>query len=368
MQIAIVGLASAGKTTVFNTLTRGHAETGGYGALQLNVGVVKVPDARLERLADLFHPKKVVHADVTYVDLPAPPASSEGRVGTDELPAEHMARLREADALIHVVRAWDDAAHPHPAGSVDPARDIEQLDLEFMLADLAMIERRLERLNAGGGRHGTPAEREANEREGQILVRLKAVLEGDRPIRDEALDADDEKAIRGFRFLTQKPVLILVNVGEGDLAGAGAVVERISGAYGHSHAMVDSLSAKIEMELGELEPDEAAVFMEELGLAESSLDRVIALSYRLVGLISFLTAGPDEVRAWPIPDGSNAVDAAGAIHTDLAKGFIRAETIGYEDLLTLGSMAEAKKHGKVRSEGKTYRVRDGDVIEILFSK
>jgi hypothetical protein len=161
---------------------------------------------------------------------------------------------------------------------------------------------------------------------------------------------------------------VLVNVGEGDLAGAPALIERIGAGYGHSHAMVDALSAKIEMELGELEPDEAAVFMEELGLAESSLDRVIALSYRLVGLISFLTAGPDEVRAWPIPDGSNAVDAAGAIHTDLAKGFIRAETIGYEDLLTLGSMAEAKKHGKVRSEGKTYRVRDGDVIEILFSK
>ncbi len=368
MQIAIVGLAGAGKTTVFNTLTRGHAETGGYGALQLNVGVVKVPDDRLGKLADVFHPKKVVHADVTYVDLPAPPASSEGRVGTDELPAEHMARLREADALIHVVRAWDDAAHPHPAGSVDAARDIEQLDLEFTLADLAMIDRRLERLNAGGGRHGTPAEREANEREAVILARLKTVLEGERPIRDEPLDADDEKAIRGFRFLTQKPVLVLVNVGEGDLAGAPALIERIAAGYGHSHAMVDALSAKIEMELGELEPDEAAVFMEELGLAESSLDRVIGLSYRLVGLISFLTAGPDEVRAWPIPDGSTAVDAAGAIHTDLAKGFIRAETIGYEELLAAGSIAEAKKVGKVRSEGRTYRVRDGDVIEILFSR
>ncbi len=368
MQIAIVGLAGAGKTTVFNTLTRGHAETGGYGALQLNVGVVKVPDERLGRLAEVFHPKKIVHADVTYVDLPAPPASSEGRVGTDELPAEHMARLREADAMIHVVRAWDDAAHPHPSGSVDPARDIEQLDLEFMLADLAMIDRRLERLNAGGGRHGTPAEREANEREAVILVGLKAVLEGGRPIRDEALDADDEKAIRGFRFLTQKPVLVLLNVGEGDLAGAPALIERIAAGYGHSHAMVDALSAKIEMELGELEPDEAAVFMEELGLAESSLDRVIALSYRLVGLISFLTAGPDECRAWPIPDGSSAVDAAAAIHTDLAKGFIRAETIGYEDLLAAGSIAEAKKVGKVRSEGRTYRVRDGDVIEILFSR
>ena len=368
MQIAIVGLAGAGKTTVFNTLTRGHAETGGYGALQLNVGVVKVPDDRLGKLADLFHPKKVVHADVTYVDLPAPPASSEGRVGTDELPAEHMARLREADALIHVVRAWDDAAHPHPGGSVDAARDIEQLDLEFTLADLAMIDRRLERLNAGGGRHGTPAEREANEREAVILARLKTVLEGERPIRDEPLDADDEKAIRGFRFLTQKPVLVLVNVGEGDLAGAPALIEQIGAGYGHSHAMVDALSAKIEMELGELEPDEAAVFMEELGLAESSLDRVIGLSYRLVGLISFLTAGPDEVRAWPIPDGSTAVDAAGAIHTDLAKGFIRAETIGYEELLAAGSIAEAKKVGKVRSEGRTYRVRDGDVIEILFSR
>jgi ribosome-binding ATPase len=368
MQIAIVGLAGSGKTTVFNTLTRGHAETGGYGGLQLNVGVVKVPDDRLDRLAAIFKPKKIVHADVTYVDLPAPPASSEGRVGTEELPAEHLARLREADALIHVVRAWDSAAHPHPAGSVEPVRDLEQLDLEFMLADLSMIERRLERLHAGGGRHGTPAEREANDREEVILVGLKAVLEAGRPIRDEALDPDDEKAIRGFRFLTQKPVLILLNVGEGDIAAAPALVDRIVSGYGHRHAMVDALSAKIEMELGELEPAEAAVFMEELGITSSSLDRVIALSYRLVGLISFLTAGPDEVRAWPIPDGSNAVDAAGAIHTDLAKGFIRAETIDYEELLSAGSIAEAKKHGRVRSEGKTYRVRDGDVIEILFSR
>jgi len=367
MQIAIVGLAGCGKTTVFNTLTRGHAETGGYGGLQLNVGVVKVPDERLDKLAAVFKPKKIVHADVTYVDLPAPPASSEGHVGAEELPAEHLARLRDSDALIHVVRAWDSAAHPHPAGSVDPARDLENLDLEFMLADLAMVDRRLERLK-GSGRHGTPAEREANEREEAILVRLKPALEAGRPIRDVALDADEEKALRGFRFLTQKPVLVLLNVGEGELAGAPALVERVKGGYDHRHAMVDALSAKIEMELGELEPEEAAVFMEELGLAESALDRVIRLSYRLVGLISFLTAGPDEVRAWPIPDGSNAVDAAGAIHTDLARGFIRAETIAYEELLELGSIAEAKKHGKVRSEGKTYRVRDGDVVEILFSR
>ncbi len=367
MQIAIVGLAGSGKTTVFNTLTRGHAETGGYGGLQLNVGVVKVPDDRLDKLAAVFKPRKIVHADVTYVDLPAPPASSEGHIGTEELPPEHLARLREADALIHVVRAWDDAAHPHPAGSVDASRDLEQLDLEFILSDLAMIDRRLDRLR-GTGRHGTPAEREANEREEAILARLKPALEAGRPLRDEALDPDEEKALRGFRFLTQKPVLVLVNVGEGDLPSAPALVARIAAGYDHRHAMVDALSAKIEMELGELDPDEAAVFMEELGIHESSLDRVIALSYRLVGLISFLTAGPDEVRAWPVPDGSNAVDAAAAIHTDLARGFIRAETIAYEELLAAGSIAEAKKHGKVRSEGKTYCVRDGDVIEILFSR
>ncbi len=367
MQIAIVGLAGSGKTTVFNTLTRGHAETGGFGGLTLNVGVVKVPDPRLDRLAEIFHPKKIVQADVTYVDLPAPPASSEGHVGTEELPAEHLARLRDSDALLHVVRAFEDPSVPHPDGSVDAARDLERLDLEFILADLSMVDRRLERLTTAG-RHGTPAEREPNEREEVILRKLKEGLDAGRPIRDIGLDADEAKAVRGFRFLTEKPVLVLLNIGEGDIAGAPALVERIAGSYRHENALVEALSAKIEMELGELEPEEATAFMEELGIAESGLGRVIHLSYRLLGLISFLTAGPDEVRAWPVPDGSSAVDAAGAIHTDLARGFIRAETVAYDDLVTLGSMAEARKAGRLRSEGKTYRVRDGDVIEILFSR
>ena len=367
MQIAIVGLTGSGKTTVFNTLTRGHAETGGFGGFTMNVGVVKVPDERLDRLAEIFKPKKIVQADVTYVDLPAPPASSEGHVGTEELPAEHLARLRDSDALLHVVRAFDDPSVPHPAGSVDPARDLEQLDLEFILADLAMVDRRLDRL-AASGRHGTAAEREANEREEVVLRRLKVELEAGRPIRDADIDADAAKAIRGFRFLTEKPVLVLLNIGEREIGTAAAQVEAISATYDHRHAIVDALSARIEMELGELEPDEAAVFMAELGIERSGLGRVIALSYQLLGLISFLTAGPDEVRAWPIPDGSLAVDAAGAIHTDLAKGFIRAETVSYDDLLKLRSMAEARKAGRLRSEGRTYRVRDGDVLEILFSR
>ena len=367
MQIAIVGLAGAGKTTVFNTLTRGDVQTGGFGGMELHVGVVKVPDPRLARLAEIFHPKKIVHADVTYIDLPAPPASSEGHVGTEELPAEHLARLRDADALLHVVRAWDDPHHPHPAGSVDPWRDLDQLDLELTLADLAVVDRRLERLH-GSGRHGTPAEREANEREGVILGRVRGGLADGRPIRDAGLTPDEAKSLRGFRFLTEKPVLVLLNVGEGDLARTGELVADVAGRYDHRHALVDALSARIEMELGQLDPEEAAVFAAELGITASSLDRVIALSYRLLGLVSFLTAGPDEVRAWPVPDGSTAVDAAGAIHTDLARGFIRAETVPYEDLVALGSTAEARKHGKLRSEGRSYRVKDGDVLEVLFSK
>ena len=369
MQIAIVGLAASGKTTVFNTLTRGHAETGGFGGLQLNVGVVKVPDARLDRLAEIFKPKKIVQADVTYVDLPAPPASSEGRIGTEELPAEHLGRLRDSDALLHVVRAFEDPSVPHPLGNVDPWRDLENLDLEFILADLAIADRRLERL-AATGRHGTPAEREANEREEVILRRLKAALEAGRPIRDEPLER---------RRGEGDPRLPVPDPEAGPRPAQprrdGPPERRRSGSP-RSPSATTVPARDRRLAVG---PDRdgarrarrrrgLAAFMDELGLHESSLDRVIALSYRLLGLISFLTAGPDEVRAWPIPDDSTAVDAAAAIHTDLAHGFIRAEVVAYEDLLALGSIAEARKHGKLRSEGKTYRVRDGDVLEILFSR
>ena len=364
MEIAIVGLAASGKTTVFNTLTRGHAETGGYGGMTVNVGVVKVPDPRLTQLTELFKPKREVPADVTYLDLPAPPPT-DGATAND-LPADALARLRNADALLHVVRAFQDPAVPHPSGGVDPWRDLEQLDLELTLADLAMAEKRLEKLQTSG-RHGTPAEREANERELAVLERIVPGLTAGRPIRDLALDDDAAKVIRGFRFLTEKPVLALLNVGEGDLASAEAQVTGLRERYDHRQSMIDALSARIEMEIGELDDESAAVFREELGLAESSLDRVIRLSYRLLGLISFFTAGPDETRAWTIHDGDTAVDAAGAIHSDLARGFIRAEVVACEDLLELGSMAEARRHGRLRQEGKAYRVKDGDVLEVLFN-
>jgi GTP-binding protein YchF len=363
MQIAIVGLVQAGKTTTFNALTRGHAETGGYGGLTVHVGVVKVPDARLDALAEIFHPKKVVHADVTYADIPAPPGG-EGAV-TDELPAEVVGRLRDADAFLHVVRAFDDPSVPHPAGSVDPARDLERLDLEFALADLAVVERRLERL-AREAQHGTTAEREEADRERAILERLRAALSDGRPIRDLALTDDEARILRGFRFLTEKPVLVLVNVGERDLPRAAALVDGIRDSYRHQATLVDALSAKIEMEIGELPEEEAAVFLADLGLERPGSERVIELSYRLLGRISFLTAGPDEVRAWPVPRGSTALDAAAAIHSDLARGFIRAEVVPYDDLVALGSMAAARHAGKLRSESKAAEVKDGDVIEVLF--
>lgn len=365
MQIAIVGLARAGKTTVFNTLTRGHAETGGFGGLTVNTGVVKVPDERLTLLTARFKPKREVPADVTYVDLPAPPLATDGVTAAD-IPADQLARLRTADALLHVVRAFEDPSVPHPDGSVDPWRDIERLELEFVLADLAVVEKRVDKLRTSG-RHGTPAERESNEREQEVLERILPALTAGRPIRDLDLSEDDAKRIRGFRFLTEKPVLVLLNIGEADIARSAEVVAGISGQVTHRATLVEALSARIEMEVGELSEEEAAVFREDLGLEGSSLERVIRLSYQLLGLISFFTAGPDETRAWTIPDGATAQDAAGAIHSDLARGFIRAEIVGWEDLLALGSTAEARKVGKLRSEGKTYRMRDGDVAEILFN-
>jgi ribosome-binding ATPase len=365
VQVAIVGLARAGKTTVFNTLTRGEAETGGYGGMTVNVGVVKVPDDRLRRLTEMYHPKREVPADVTYADLPAPPTSADGTTPA-EIPADQLARLRNADELLHVVRAFEDPSVAHPDGSVDPARDVERLDLEFILADLAVVERRIEKLSTSG-RHGSAAEREANEQELELLEGIVPALREGRPIRDLELSDDELKRLRGFRFLTEKPVLILLNVGEADIPRAPELASEFAATYEHGHARVEALSARIEMEIGQLEPEEATVFRADMGLTESSLERVIRLSYELLGLISFFTVGPDETRAWTVPTGATAVDAAGAIHSDLARGFIRAEVIGWQELLDVGSEAEAKKKGLLRSEGKDYRMRDGDVVKVLFN-
>jgi GTP-binding protein YchF len=361
MQVTIVGLPGSGKTTVFNALTGGHAETGGFsgGRAAPNVSVVKVPDERLDRLAALFRPKKTTHADVTYVDVAIPAgAAREGTINPDVL-----AQIRNADALLHVARAFDDAT---AAAVADPWRDVDDLDVEFTVADLSVIEKRLEKLRTQG-RHGSQAERDAAQREQELLERIEPHLSDGRPIRSFGLTHDEELLLRGYRFLTQKPVLVVLNVDEGRLPEAASLEAAGRDHYGQPHTDVAVLAGKIEAEIGELSEEDARLFMDDLGIAEPSRGRVIRLTYALLGLFSFFTAGEDECRAWTLRTGSTAVDAAGVIHSDLARGFIRAQVIGYEDLLDVGSMAEARKRGTLRQEGKGYLVQDGDVIEVLFN-
>lgn len=360
MQVTIVGLPGSGKTTVFNALTGAHADTGGFsgGRAAPNIGVVKVPDERLDRLTELFHPRKTVPADVTYVDVAIPAgAAREGTINPD-----HLALIRNADALLHVTRAFDGGAE----GAPDPWRDVENLDTEFAIADLMVIEKRLEKLRTSG-RHGAPGEREANAQEEELLARLEPELSAGRPLRAVQLSDDDELRLRGYRFLTQKPVLVVINLAEGQLATAAELETAGRSRYAQPQSDVAALGGKIESELAQLSAEDAALFMEDLGIAEPSRGRIIRLTYELLGLFSFFTAGEDECRAWTLRSGDSAVDAAAAIHTDLARGFIRAEVVTFDDLMACGSMAEARKRGLLRSEGKTYAVRDGDVIEVLFN-
>jgi ribosome-binding ATPase len=361
MQVTIVGLPGSGKTTVFNALTGGHAETGGFsgGRAAPNVSVVKVPDRQVDRLAALFRPRKTTYADVTYVDVAIPAgAAREGTVNPDVL-----AQIRNADALVHVARAFDDASS---AVSADPWRDVDDLDLEFTVADLSVIEKRLEKLRTQG-RHGSAAEREQAQREEELLRRLEPHLSEGRPIRSFGLSDDEELLVRGYRFLTQKPVLVVLNIDEARLPEAEGLESSGRERYGQPQTDVAALAGKIEAELGELSDADARLFMDDLGIAEPSRGRVVRLTYDLLGLFSFYTAGEDECRAWTIRRGATAVEAAGAIHTDLARGFIRAEVIGVEDLLSAGSTAEARKRGVLRQEGKTYAVQPDDVIQVLFN-
>ncbi len=365
LRLVIVGLPSSGKTTVFNALTRAEAAVGTYTAAedQPNLATVKVPDVRLDVLGGIFKPKKIVPADVQYVDV----AGLTKGMGEKGLSGQLLGHLAQAQALVHVVRAFADANVPHPEDTVDPLRDIETLELEFTFSDLGIIEKRLRRIKDTIAKTRGP-EREANEREAALLQRLQGELEGGTPIRAVEMSEDEIKILRGFGFLTAKPLLILLNLGEDQLGAPGeALVAQARERFAGVQLEFAALAGKIESELAQLDPADAADFMADLGIVESGLDRVISISYTLLGLISFLTAGPDECRAWTIPAASSAVEAAGAIHSDLARGFIRAEVVAYDDMVATGSMAEARKRGVLRSEGRTYIVKDGDVIEVLFN-
>ena len=350
MEMGILGFAKAGKTTLFNLLTASRRETGKFtAATKANVGVATVPDQRLEKLRDLFQPRRYVPATVSFVDIPGI-RTGESAESLD------LARLREADALMHVVRAFADEEIPHSEGSVDPARDVETLDLELIVADMDLVGRRIERLDKARKRGLSRGE----EIERDLLAEtILPALEGETPVRELSLDGDQEKRLRGFQLLSAKPMVVALNVDEERLAQADAAALGIRDGV---PALV--VSALIEEEIARLDGDEQAEFLAELGLSEPSVNRVIRASYEILGLISFFTVGEDEVRAWTIRRGTDARRAAGAIHSDLERGFIRAEVVPWGDLVRLGTLAACRQEGVLRLEGKSYVAQDGDVIHI----
>jgi GTP-binding protein YchF len=359
MKSGIIGLPQAGKTSLFKILTKAQLAAHSAHSRDAHVGVARVPDERLEKLSALYKPKKTTHATVEYVDVAA--------IGQDALKESAYAlRLREVDSLTHVLRAFDDPAIPR-AGEIDPAADARNVEADLIISDLVQIEKRM----AGLEKDLKKMRTDDLVREQALLIRCQAQLEGGQPIRALALDADDRKRLRGFAFLSQKPILYVVNIGESTDLGRDldAAVERYGLAEMASAANTgaSAVCGKVEAELAEMSDEESADFLSSYGLKESGLTRLIRKTYELLGLISFLTVGEDECRAWTVPRGSRAQDAAGAIHTDLQKQFIRAETIRWDELLDAGSEANARSRGTLRLEGKDYIVQDGDVLNIRHS-
>ncbi|MGA8162904.1 MAG: redox-regulated ATPase YchF, partial [Acidobacteriaceae bacterium] len=358
MKTGIIGLPQVGKTSLFKILTKAKVEDRGYSR-EAHIGIAKVPDDRLDRLAALFNPKKLVHATVEYADVAA--ISQEALKET-----AFLASLRNVDALIHVLRAFEDDSIPH-AGSIDPARDAKSLEFDLMLSDLTQIEKRLERLEKDLKKMKTPE----LEKEHALLLRCKPALEAETPLRELEMSPEEKKLIRGFMFLSQKPVLYAVNISESTTLGAD--LEKAAEKYGlkelaaRPNAGATAFCGKVEAELAEMDDEEATEFLSSYGLEESGLVRLIRRSYELLGLISFFTVGEDECRAWTVPANSRAQEAAGAIHTDLEKHFIRAETIHWDTLLAAGSESVARSQGTLRLEGKDYLVQDGDVLHIRHS-
>ena len=359
MKLGILGPPQSGKTTLFAALTRGQAQSGSSRGEAVHLGSVKVPDARLDHLRDLYQPKKFTPAKVDYVD--APPLET-GRAERGALAA--LAALRDVDAFVLVIRAFEDPSVPHFQQNVDPARDAGWLLSELILEDLALVERRLERIEKAvkvGKKPEDPNEYEA-------LKRVREALESERPARAAGLAPAGERALRGFQLLSMRPWIVVVNADDAQLKqGEAALTAAVAARFGEAPPPVIALSAKTEAELVQLSDEEAAEFMGVLGIEEPGLVRMIRVSYATLGLISFFTVGPDEVRAWTVTDGALAPQAAGAIHSDLERGFIRAEVISYDDLAKAGAMPKARDMGLLRTEGRDYRVRDGDVVNIRFS-
>ena len=364
VDIGIVGPAGSGKTTIFNALTKGKADTGGYlpeGSAP-HIGIAKVPEPRLQILADILHPKRVVAAEARYIDIGA---SVKGLVEHKGISGQLLNQLSNVDALINVVRAFTDETIPHVEGSIDVERDIATMDLELVFSDMAIIERRLERIEISLKGAKQP-ERQGLLREQEMLMRIKADSEKDIPIREMGL-ADEARTIANYQFLTAKPLLVVVNIGEEQLPQAASLEAELNSRYSRPESRITTLCGKLEMELAQLDNSAAEEMRAEFGVAEPGLNRIIRLSYELLGLISFFTTASGEVKAWSIPGGTSALKAAGKIHSDMERGFIRAEVISTDDLVKCGSLTEARKKGLLRLEGKSYVVQDGDGITFLFN-
>lgn len=365
MEIGIIGLPKSGKTTIFNALTQGQAETSAYASSvdKVNIGVIKVPDPRLDGLQGVFKPKKRVPAEVQYVDIPLAP---KGLGRSEGIGGEFLHHLQSADALLHVVRDFIDEAVPHIEGSVDPQRDTATMNMELAFADLAILERRLQRLKnslKGAKSH----EREALLKEQALMERIKEALEGDIPLREQSFSDDEAKAIENYQFLTAKPLLLVLNIGEERLGETVSLEAKLESCQNQPQTAGMILCGKLEMELAQLDEADAQEFRSSMELDEAGLKRMIRLSYELLGLVSFFTVVSEEVKAWTVRKGSNALSAAGKIHSDMERGFIRAEVVSYDDLIKCGSLAEARKQGLLRLEGKGYTVQDGDIITFLFN-
>ncbi len=355
MRLGIIGLPNSGKTTIFNALTGGESLTSAAtnGQFEINTATVRVPDLRIDHLSDIYQPRKTTYTHITYVDI----AGLDEGIGGGVLPGQFRNELSQVDGFLHVLRGFDDQRAPHPYGAVDPARDLATIDSEFLLMDLLSVESRLQRIADERRVKGKKAEQSLTG-EAPLFEKLKAHLESEQPLRSLRLSRAEDKLIRGFGFLTRKPVLAVINSGD-DALDSSALSD-----LPYPNAGLVNIQGALEAEIAQLDAADAALFMEEYGISELSRSKVIRLSYDLLGIRSFFTVGQDEVRAWSFPEGATAPQAAGVIHSDLQRGFIRAEVFRYADLAELGSEFAIKNAGKQRLEGKEYRVLDGDILNI----
>ena len=359
MKIAIIGLSNSGKTTVFNALTGMNIEATVYATVtgEPNIGVVKVPDLRIDTLTGVFKPKKTTNASIEYIDYIG---LTKGDVKQNR---KVFDLIKDVEAIVHVVRAFDDESVIHPLGNIDPARDIETLELELIFGDLDLVEKRLDRMEEAQKKSG----KKPDESEKKLLVKCREFLMKETALRDVEFTEEELKAMRALQFMSTIPKVIVLNIGEKDLETDYEKNLRSSIPERHQSIPVLTLCGKIEMEIAQLTPEEKGPFLEELKIDEPASNKLINTCYQMLGLISFLTVGEDEVRAWTIRKGTDAVNAAGKVHSDIARGFIRAEVISYADFISSGTMNAAKEKGLLRLEGKTYEVKDGDIINFRFN-